>query len=375
MESEERPRARPSSRQRESFQDKEKVVKKLLKDDRLNTITPSSGLDLLIRQVLAPRNSGTILYHFDEEGNPIRPPASPLRRSMQPLDNIVDRMRLKQKSWYDGNEMEAETDEPSRLLNLPTELQFYIISYLGLSDLERLRRTCQYYRFLLSANYVRALFGGHAGLVSQLTGHCLSCISTPGRNSLILQHTTPQDRNSENRARKPAISSKCFSCAVHDRELEVGKTVPLANMGKAWVCRWCGWPVAGPHSWANEQFHVGCYDRYYRVLWVFLSLGFAQFGAGIGAAVLSVVYFRDELVVFAPTVVSYIPCGWVLSPHLGNCYMLFADIVTWIDQFCLALAVYSAPHAERQQDTHVSLGWDGGIDYYGTLDTTDLCSG
>lgn len=211
---------------------------------------------------------------------------------MQPLENIADRMRQKRKSWYDGDGSPAEDDAPSRLLALPTELQFYVISYLGLSDLERLRRTCQYYRFLLSPEYVRALFGGQQGLASQLTGHCQDCLDTPGRNALILQ------------SKNPPLSSKCFRCSVVDGELSVGAKVPLANAGKAWVCRWCGWPVTEAHSWASEQFHVGCHDRYYRVLWVFLFLGFAQFSAGIVAAALSLMYFRDELVVFAPTLVS-----------------------------------------------------------------------
>lgn len=291
MDKPDRSRSRPSSRRQDSSKEKEKVVKKLLKDDRLNTITPTSGLDLLIRQTLA-RNS-TILYHFDEDGNPLIPPASPLRRSMQPLDSIADRLRQKRKSWYDGNELDDEdASAPSQLLALPTELQFYVISYLGLSDLERLRRACQYYRFLLSPEYVRALFGGQAGLASQLTGHCQECLETPGRSSLILQ---PKNQ---------PLSSKCFRCCVNEGELKTGEKLPLANAGKAWVCRWCGWPVVGPHSWANEQFHIACYDRYYRILWVFLFLGFAQFAVGVVAAALSLVYFRDKLVIFAPTVVS-----------------------------------------------------------------------
>jgi hypothetical protein len=300
MESNSRPRSRNSSR-REALTTatREKEKREPWRDDKLNTITPTSGLDLLIRQALTRTTSQN--YFFDEDGNPLSPPASPLRRSMQPLENIADRMRQKRKSWHDGGGsdeslgsgagLSADADAPSRLLALPTELQFFVFAYLGLSDLERLRRTCQYYRHILSPEYVRALFGGYQGLASQLTGHCQNCLETPGRSSLILQPNT-----------RP-LSSKCFRCSVQARELSVGTNISLANTGKAWVCRWCGWPVAGSHSWANEQFHINCYDRYYRVLWAFLFLGFAQFSVGVVAAALSLVYFRHELVVFAPTVV------------------------------------------------------------------------
>ncbi|KAI1843228.1 hypothetical protein JX265_012198 [Neoarthrinium moseri] len=304
---------RSNSRNRSSF--KEKQRRESWKDDRLNTITPTSGLDLLIRQALA-RNASPATYLFDEDGNRISPPASPLRRSVQPLESIADRMRQKRRSWYDGAEpghgeddddKEArDPDAPSRLLALPTELQFFVFAHLGLSDLERLRRTCQFYRHILSPEYVRALFGGHQGLASQLTGHCQTCLASPGRASLILQ---PQTR---------PLSSKCFQCSVKARELGVGTRVPLASGAGAgaWVCRWCGWPVAGEaHSWANEQFHVQCYDRYYRVLWVFLCLGFAQFAVGVVAAALSLVYFRGELVVFAPTVVNFVLL-WVCMAFL-----------------------------------------------------------
>lgn len=301
-------KSRPgSSKKRESFKEKNIVIRRASwsHDGGLNTITPTSGLDLLIRQALSRSNPALQpAWHFDEHGNPVLPPPSPLRRSVQPLEGIADRMRQKRKSWYDGQNEDGDEDDniPSRLLALPTELQFFVISYLALSDLERLRRTCQYYRFLLSPEYVRALFGGEQGFASQLTGHCQECLETPGRGALILQPPRP----GSNRG-LPLSSSKCFRCSVADRDLKVGAYYPLAsnNSSRAWTCRWCGWPVAGAHSWASEQFHVACYDRYYRVLWVFMFLGFAQLAVGIVAASLSLVYFRHDLVVFAPTVVSF----------------------------------------------------------------------
>ncbi|KAI0155672.1 hypothetical protein BJ166DRAFT_339226 [Pestalotiopsis sp. NC0098] len=311
-------KSRPgSSKKRESFKEKNIVIRRASgsHDGGLNTITPTSGLDLLIRQALARSNPALQpAWHFDEHGNPVLPPPSPLRRSVQPLEGIADRMRQKRKSWYDGQNEDGDEDDniPSRLLALPTELQFFVISYLALSDLERLRRTCQYYRFLLSPEYVRALFGGEQGLASQLTGHCQECLETPGRGALILQPPRP----GSNRG-LPLSSSKCFRCSVADRDLKVGAYYPLAsnNSSRAWTCRWCGWPVAGAHSWASEQFHVACYDRYYRVLWVFMFLGFAQLAVGIVAASLCLVYFRHDLVVFAPTVVNFILL-WVCMAFL-----------------------------------------------------------
>lgn len=299
MESSNRPRSRNSSRREQLSSLREK--RGSWRNDRLNTITPTSGLDLLIRQALS--RTPTQNYFFDEDGNPISPPSSPLRRSVQPLESIADRMRQKRRSWYEGGDGgnsdeslgtesgPSSAEPPSRLLALPTELQFLVFAHLGLSDLERLRRTCQYYRHILSPEYVLALFGGYQGLASQLMGHCQNCLETPGRSSLILQPNT-----------RP-LSSKCFRCSVQARDHKVATRVPLANAGQAWICRWCGWPVAGSHSWASDQFHINCYDRYYRVLWVFLLLGFAQFSVGIVAGALSLVYFRHELVVFAPTVV------------------------------------------------------------------------
>ncbi|ETS85662.1 hypothetical protein PFICI_03687 [Pestalotiopsis fici W106-1] len=346
-------KSRPgSSRKRESFKEKNNIVirKSWDNDTGLNTITPTSGLDLLIRHALARSNTPA---YFDEHGNPVLPPASPLRRSMQPLENIADRMRQKRKSWYDGQDEDDEDGGeqgkgvvPSRLLALPTELQFLVISHLELSDLERLRRTCQYYRFLLSPEYVRALFGGRRKLAWHMTGHCQECLESPGRDKLILQIAPPPRASNNNRDTtntiindnnitindnnsimddnniiddndgnlRPPISrreiylpsSKCFTCSVRDRDLKIGVQYQLADgegLG-AWACRWCGWPVAFPSS--RYQFHIACYDRYYKVLWRFMYLGFAQLTVGIVAAALSLVYFRRELVVFVPTVINFV---------------------------------------------------------------------
>lgn len=280
------------------------------KNASLNTINPTSalvhivgrGIDGIYRSTSADGENED--KEYDEDGNSIRP-VSPLRRSMQPFESIADRMREKRKSWAPSttSALSYDPDAPSRLLELPNELQFMIISYLDFGDLERMRRACRYYRLLLSPDYVRELFGGHAQLAPHLTTVCQQCLETPGRTSLILQPAPNRPSSQHAHAPRP-VSSKCFQCAVKARDLRVGTAVPLASARTAWVCRWCGWPVVGPHSWANEQFHINCYDRYYRVLWVFMCLGFVQFAVGVVAATLSLRYFRSETVILAPTIVS-----------------------------------------------------------------------
>jgi hypothetical protein len=208
------------------------------------------------------------------------------------------------------------------MLELPDELHLMIFSHLDFGDLERLRRTCHHYRQLLTLNFVRRLLDGPDGMASHLTAICQTCLDAPGRDKLILQSSSQGPSTEEEkrlsshqihigRTAPLPVSSKCFDCAVRARDLHVGTHLPLADGSSAWVCRWCGWPVGGgTHSWAGEQFHIACYDRYYRVLWLSLVLSFAQFAVGVVAATLSLMYFRGKVLVFAPTVVSVTSMGF-----------------------------------------------------------------
>ncbi|ORY59968.1 uncharacterized protein BCR38DRAFT_350055 [Pseudomassariella vexata] len=231
---------------------------------------------------------------------------------MQPLESFADRIKRKSSGASSTGSLSINPDAPSRLLALPLELQFLIFSSLAFGDLERLRRTCHYYRMLLSHEYIRELFekSEQGGFLGQLTSTCQTCLDAPGRSALVLQPRPPVSRASQSHPHplhpKNHPTAKCFRCAVQSRDLRVGTTVTLANSGIAWVCRWCGWPVVGPHSWAHEQFHVGCYDRYCRVLWIFMCLGFAQFAVGVVAATLALRYFKGEKVVLGPAVASFI---------------------------------------------------------------------
>ncbi|KAI1506667.1 hypothetical protein F5X99DRAFT_423287 [Biscogniauxia marginata] len=274
----------------------------------MNTITPTSGIDLIVHKGL-DRLREKAVSPDPETG--LMSPMSGL--FLQRTNSRRSRARSGDYSCLqvDLSDDDSEEDEkkPSRLLELPNELQYMIAVHLGFGDLERLRRTCRFYRNLLNPDYIREHFGGDRRLLEwQLTSHCQSCLANPGRHSLILQSSGGGGGGSSTPRQAP--SSKCFRCAVQARDLHVGTKLPLANARSAWVCRWCGWPIAAggggePPSWASEQFHVGCYDRYYGVLWAFLCLGFAQLAAGVAAAALSLRYFRGHLLVFAPAVATF----------------------------------------------------------------------
>ncbi|OTA96303.1 hypothetical protein M434DRAFT_375123 [Hypoxylon sp. CO27-5] len=265
----------------------------------MNTITPTSGIDLLVRQGIEHLREKTANPTPDNDLGPTSPRSY---RSRAWSGNYscfqVD---------LSNSEASSMIKPRSRILELPNELQYMIATYLGFGDMERLRRTCRHFRVLLNPDFVRAHFGGDELFIRQLTSHCQSCLSRPGRHSLIFYPATD--------GRPP--SSKCFQCSVQERHLHVGTRLQLANTRSAWVCRWCGWPISGSaaSSFAHQQFHAGCYDRYYHVLWGFLWLGFAQFAVGVVAAVLSLIYFRGDLLVFPPAIVSFVLL-WVCMAFL-----------------------------------------------------------
>lgn len=255
----------------------------------MKTITPTSGIELLVNRGIDHLREKTTSP--DRDRDPEFGPTSPRSWRSKPRSGDYSCFQL------DISSDEASSIEVrSPLVDLPNELQYMTAAYLGFGDMQRLRRTCRHFHGLLNADFVRQHFGGDEAYVRQLTSHCAACLERPGRHRLILQSV----------ANNRAPSSKCFRCAAAARELRVGRQVPLASARAAWVCRWCGWPVAGAPSAAHEQFHVACYDGYYRVLWGFLLLGFAQFAAGVVAAALSLVYFRAHLLVLPPAVASFV---------------------------------------------------------------------
>ncbi|KAI1214320.1 uncharacterized protein F4807DRAFT_455961 [Annulohypoxylon truncatum] len=271
----------------------------------MNSITPTSGIDLLVRQGIEHLREKTATP--GQEGDATGPTS--------PRSYLSSRSRARSSVYScfqnDLSEESSVLKPRSRLLELPNELQYMIAAYLNFGDMERLRRTCRHFRALLTRDFVRAHFGGDERFSRQLISHCQSCLKRPGRQSLILQPQPQVQATSNDRP----LSSKCFRCAVSSRDLHVGTSLTLANSDSAWVCRWCGWPVRGTAS-PYEQFHRRCYDRYYRVLWAFLCLGFAQFAAGVVAAALSLIYFRGDRRVFPPVVAGF-ALLWVCMAFLA----------------------------------------------------------
>ena len=186
---------------------------------------------------------------------------------------------------------------PLDLLTLPNELKLMLLRFLDFADIERLRRTCKQLRQLANPMSVRTMYGP-LQLRNILLGHCKLCLHhDPLRARLLLAN--PSDRDYP-------FASRCIPCAVEqgDKRIRIGRKVTLGNYNTVWVCRWCGWPVTDRRAYGHDQFHRPCYKHYSNVLLSFFVLGWVQLGLGIAGAALSFRYYRHEVMVFAPALVS-----------------------------------------------------------------------
>jgi hypothetical protein len=192
-----------------------------------------------------------------------------------------------------------EPRRPFHLLTLPPEILLLILRHVSFADIVRLRRTCKPLRSLASPQQIRILLGPDR-LRAQLLGHCRNClVHDPFRARLLQQsHADPGY----------PLASRCLDCALKARDprIRVGRKVTFANFETVWVCRWCGWPVTEGAAFGSEQFHRVCYKRYKDCLFGHLILGVVQLGLGIVAAALAWRYFRDVVMVLAPTVTGFI---------------------------------------------------------------------
>ncbi|KAJ0148752.1 hypothetical protein CTA2_644 [Colletotrichum tanaceti] len=189
------------------------------------------------------------------------------------------------------------------LMDLPPELHLMIIDYLEFGELENLRRTCRFYRNFLTKQTIRDLFGEQFRLA--LLAHCYICLKyDPTRGNLLWADY--------NHPRYP-LASKCVDCAYQEDELAVGKKVALGNYASVWICRWCGYPVAGTSAPNQPEFHKGCYRHYNNVLLAYFVLGWIQLSLGIVAAALCWRYFRDETLVLVASIVNFVLLWWCLA--------------------------------------------------------------
>ncbi|KAK0723324.1 hypothetical protein B0T26DRAFT_641452 [Lasiosphaeria miniovina] len=185
------------------------------------------------------------------------------------------------------------------LLTLPPELQLMILRRLNFADIERLRRTCKQLRALASPSQIRTLMGPMQ-LQMQLLGHCKTCLlHDPFRSRLLLSSSSDPGY---------PLASRCIDCALQlgDPPIRVGRKIDLANYDNVWVCRWCGTPITECAAYGNEQFHRTCYKSYNDALFFFFVLGWLQLSLGIVGAALAFRYFRDAVLVFAPTLTSFL---------------------------------------------------------------------
>ncbi|KAK4120415.1 hypothetical protein N657DRAFT_579959 [Parathielavia appendiculata] len=189
---------------------------------------------------------------------------------------------------------------PRHLLALPPEIILMILQQLDFASIARLRLTCKTLRGLASPHQIRILFGGPAQLRMQLLGHCKTCLVHDPFRSRLLQPPLADPGY--------PLASQCLDCALQARDprISVGKKIVLANFDTVWVCRWCGYPIVEGAAFGFEQMHRFCYKRYNDVLLCFFVLGWLQLGLGIVAAALAWRYYRDAMLVFAPTLTNFI---------------------------------------------------------------------
>ncbi|KPM36327.1 hypothetical protein AK830_g10256 [Neonectria ditissima] len=112
----------------------------------------------------------------------------------------------------------------SRILDLPMELQLMTLRYLNFGDLERLRRTCHFFRDNITQAMIRELF---PSLKYELLSTCYHCLSyDPLRNRLV--------RPEETNERYP-FASECLECVAKGEGFMVGTKITLGDFTYVWV--------------------------------------------------------------------------------------------------------------------------------------------
>jgi hypothetical protein len=195
------------------------------------------------------------------------------------------------------------TPPRASLLALPYEIQLLIIQHLQFSDMARLRRTCRLYRSIMTRSVVWSVFG--PDLRSTLLSHCVDCLRPDASRSGLVCPETLDPRF--------PFSSRCVDCVSARDEFVVGRKVALASFSAAWVCRWCGFPVAAEDApLETGEFHDACYARYNAAAAVFVAAGVAQCAVALVAPVLAWVFYRARApVVLALTIAAFllgVPC-------------------------------------------------------------------
>lgn len=188
----------------------------------------------------------------------------------------------------------------ARILDLPMELQVMILRYLNFGDLERLRRTCHFFRDKITKPMIRDLF---PSLKYELLSTCYQCLCyDPIRGRLV--------RAEETSERYP-FSNKCFECIVKGSGFVVGNKITMGDFTTLWICRWCGYPIADDGAWNQPEFHYYCYRRFHKILFYFFLVGCAQWAFVVVGSALCWSFFRKNTMVLAPTIINFFMSLWV----------------------------------------------------------------
>ncbi|KAL0940312.1 f-box domain-containing protein [Colletotrichum truncatum] len=239
----------------------------------------------------------------EKDGASIRPQSARPRTSRSRRDSVIEKVASLDPRTSRRRSKILGPKTGNSLMDLPPELQLLIIDHLEFGELENLRRTCRFYRNFLTKQTIRDLFGEQFRLA--LLAHCYICLKyDPTRGSLLWADY--------NHPRYP-LASKCVDCAYQKNELSVGKKVALGNYASVWICRWCGYPVTNASAPNQPEFHKGCYEHYNNVLLVYFVLGWIQLSLGIVAGALCWRYFKDKVLVLAPSIVNFILLWWCLA--------------------------------------------------------------
>ncbi|KAL7931685.1 hypothetical protein V8C35DRAFT_309256 [Trichoderma chlorosporum] len=210
---------------------------------------------------------------------------------------------LKLSSWRQLRPASAFIPRQTLLscfLQLPPELQFKILSYLDLGEMQRLRQTCRLFRESIDNDLMMSLF---PRLFETMLRTCYLCLTEKTANVMVLGSVAHN--------RFP-MTSKCFDCLARRSLFEVGRLYSLASSETVFVCRWCGIPVTAQTGWHQPEFHIPCYQKYKVMLMAHYLVGIGQWLVMISGSALCWHYFGHQLMVTVPLVFAFIMSFWTV---------------------------------------------------------------
>lgn len=225
--------------------------------------------------------------------------ADNVTRSITPMPGLELVSRLRRKSRAGKETPAAIRRDPSAgaLPSLPLELQLMILSRLDLPEIVGLRQVCQYYRNVITADFLQAHCTRWGQIDPVLQGCCSECLTMPGLGRLVLDVTRDHD----------AWRSICFRCwrtqLTPSYQRKHGPLLELANGEIGYICHFCAWPVCGEGSPENGQelLHAPCRVKRLLATLTWFLMAIIQVGLGVLALVLAVTIYRQISTVLIPT--------------------------------------------------------------------------